>query len=92
MSTVYTKKSQRLQSLMEVFLDACNIWANFSSDEELAIQINRAKQDIEGVDIQRCDETSLTSMENMTSTILGSMDISLKESGFSGLIYKGVRH
>ena len=46
MASTYMKRVQRLQSMMDVFLDACNIWANFSNDDELAMQINKAKQDI----------------------------------------------
>lgn len=92
MASTYMKRVQRLQSMMDVFLDACNIWANFSNDDDLAMQIDKAKQDIEAVDIEKCDDTSISSMEDMTSKILGNMDVSLKASGFSGLIYKGIRH
>ncbi len=83
---------ERLQSVVEVFMDACNVWVNYSHDEDLLPEIQKARQDLNNLDIDRCNEEDLKSIQDMTTRMLEDMNNSLKASGLGGLRYKGVKH
>jgi len=84
--------AERLQSVVEVFMDACNVWVNYSHDETLLPEIQKAQQNLNSLDIDNCNEEDLKSIQEMTTRMLEEMNNSLKASGFGGLRYKGVKH
>ncbi|MGA1797066.1 MAG: hypothetical protein ACMUIL_14540 [bacterium] len=84
--------AERLQSVVEVFMDACNVWVNYSHDEALLPEIQRAQQNLNSLDLASCNEDDLQSIQEMTIRMLEEMNSSLKASGFGGLRYKGIKH
>jgi len=84
--------AERLQSVVDVFMDACNVWVNYSHDETLLPEIQKAQQNLNSLDIDNCDEDELQSIQEMTVKMLEEMNTSLKASGFGGLRYKGIKH
>jgi len=84
--------AERLQSVVDVFMDACNVCVNYSQDEELLPEIQKAQHNLNNLDIDSCNEEELRSIQDMTTKMLEEMNNSLKASGFGGLRYKGVKH
>ena len=83
---------ERLQSVVDVFMDACNVWVNYSHDENLLPEIQKARQDLNNLDIDNCNEEDVKCIQDMATRMLEDMNNSLKASGLGGLRYKGVKH
>lgn len=83
---------ERLQSVVDVFMDACHVWINYSHDNILLSEIQKAQQDLNTLNIEHCDEHDLEHIQDMTMKMLKQMNESLKASGFGGLRYKGTKH
>ena len=84
--------TERLQSVVDVFMDACHVWMNYSHDEALFPEVEKAQQYLNHLDIDHCNEQDLESIQDMTLKMLEEMNNSLNASGFGGLRYKGVKH
>ncbi|MBN2373342.1 hypothetical protein JXL19_06120 [bacterium] len=84
--------TERLQSVVEVFMDACHVWMNYSHDERLFPEVEKAQRYLNHLDVDHCNEEDLQSIQDMTLRMLEEMNESLNASGFGGLRYKGVKH
>lgn len=86
------RNTERLQSLVEVFMDACQVWVHYANDETFLNEIQKFQNDLNSLDVENCNEQDIQGIQNVTMKMLEEINRSLKESGYGGLRYKGIKH
>ncbi len=84
--------SEKLRSLVEVFMDACQVWINYSNDDEFLSEIKKVQYDLNTLDMDNCSEHDIQNIQTMTMQMLDEINNSLKASGYGGLRYRGIKH
>ena len=86
------RKSQRIQSSLNLLLDACRHWAESLDNTRLLEQITDMEFILSRLDLDSCSEDSVNELERVTMNLITNMDRFLKSMGQEGIEFRCVKH
>ena len=84
--------AERMESALDLFLNACCVWAEFQCNQTFLDDLDKIKAEFKRISHQVDDEDTVGLIENLTAKILLDLDLAIKDLGLEGLAIKGTRH
>jgi len=87
-----SRRQHRLQSSLELFLEACRLWGETFENDDLLCQAEEMEQQLEQARLDECSEETVIQVESATIQLINSMDNLLKAMGSPGFCYGKLKH
>jgi hypothetical protein len=79
-----SRRQHRLQSSLQLFLEACRLWGETFENDELLCQTDEMERQLEQARLDECSEETVIQVEGATVQLINSMDNLLKAMGSPG--------
>ncbi len=87
-----SRRQHRLQSSLELFLEACRLWGETFENDDLLCQAEEMEEQLEQAEIGEYPEETVIQVESATVQLINSMDNLLKAMGSPGFCYGKFKH
>ncbi len=86
------RRQQRMQSSLQLFLEACRLWGETFENDELLCQADEMEEELDQLNIEECSEEMVTQVEAATVQLINSMDNLFKAMGGPGFCHGRLKH
>lgn len=87
-----SRRQHRLQSSLELFIEACRMWGQAFENDYLLVQIDEMEDALPYIDMDECSDEMVNKVEVASVQLVNSMDNLLKAMGDVGFCHNKVKH
>ena len=87
-----TRKNQRIQSSLNLFLGACRHWAKSFDNPGLLEQITNMEFVLNKLELSNCSDDSVNELEKVTVNLVTNMNRFLKSVGQETIEFNLIKH
>lgn len=85
-------RQHRMQSSLQLFLEACRLWGQTFENDELLCRIEAMGEELQQMELSECSEELVKQVEEATVQLVDSMDNLFKALGGQGFCHGRFKH